>query len=271
MVVQFVDSHCHLQADRLAGDVAELLATARAEGLARLLVPGWDVGSSRDAIALADEHRLDASVGIHPHVASGADDEAWAEIVRLAESDSAVAVGETGLDYDRAFSPRVAQLVNLRRHLRLGRALGRPVILHCRSAVGRRDAQAELLRELAAAGAGSGDWPMPSGKPPALLHSFSGPVEYAQRALEIGLAISFSGLVFRKGEEASAEVARLVPADRVLVETDAPYLSPPGAPRGRNEPRWATVTLRWLAEQRAEDVTALGAQLVANYDRIFGG
>jgi TatD DNase family protein len=94
-------------------------------------------------------------------------------------------------------------------------------------------------------------------------------VAYAERALEMGLFISFSGLVFRTGEEASAEVARLTPRDRLLVETDSPYLSPPGAPRRRNEPRYVEITARWLAEQRGDDPDELGTQLVANYDRIF--
>jgi TatD DNase family protein len=94
-------------------------------------------------------------------------------------------------------------------------------------------------------------------------------VDYAEAALEMGLAISFSGLVFRAGEEASAVVAHLVPRDRVLVETDSPYLSPPGAPRRRNEPHWVEVTARWLAELRMVTVDALGERLVANYDAIF--
>jgi len=108
-----------------------------------------------------------------------------------------------------------------------------------------------------------------AGRPPALLHSFSGPVDYGERALEMGLAISFSGLAFRKGEEASAVVARLTPDDRILVETDCPYLSPPGAPRKRNEPRYVEITARWVAEQRGQDPATLGDHLVANYDRLF--
>jgi TatD DNase family protein len=168
-----------------------------------------------------------------------------------------VAIGETGLDYDRGFSSRAAQLANLRRHLQLAADIGKPVILHCRSTPGERDAQDDLIRSLA------------EYRPPALLHSFSGPVDYAERALEMGLFISFSGLVFRTGEEASAEVARLTPADRLLVETDSPYLSPPGAPRRRNEPRYVEITARWLAEQRGDDPAELGAQLVASYERIF--
>ena len=264
-----IDSHAHLQADAFADDAGEVLAAARLAGVARMLVPGWDLESSRAAIALAGAAGIDASAGIHPHVASGADDSTWSAIVELADHPAVVAIGETGLDYDRGFSPRAAQLVNLRRHLLLGRALGKPVILHCRSKAGLRDAQDDLLRELASAGAGSARWPMPDDRPPALLHSFSGPIDYGAEALAMGLAISFSGLVFRRGEEASAEVARLVPGERLLVETDSPYLSPPGAPRGRNEPYWVSVTASWLADRRGEPATDLGQQLVAAYDRCF--
>jgi TatD DNase family protein len=101
------------------------------------------------------------------------------------------------------------------------------------------------------------------------VHSFSGPVDFAARIIEMGLAISFSGLVFRAGEEASADAARLVPADRLLVETDSPYLAPPGAPRGRNEPEWVAVTARWVADQRGDDPDVLGEGLVLAYDRTF--
>lgn len=264
-----IDSHAHLQADAFADDAAAVLAAARLAGVERILVPGWDLASSRRAVALAAEHGVDASAGIHPHVAEDAAAD-WSAVEQVAADPRVVAVGETGLDYDRGFSPREAQLANLRRHLALGRRLGKPVILHCRSRPGERDAQDDLLRELAEAGAGGQSWPMPDDRPPALLHSFSGPLDYAERALAMGLAISFSGLVFRRGEEASAAVARLVPADRTLVETDSPYLSPPGASRRRNEPQWVTITALWLAEQRNEPPDALGEQLVANYERLFG-
>ena len=234
-------------------------------------MPGWDEASSVAAIELCRlDGALDAAAGIHPHAAGSAADRAWDVVRELGRDPAVVAVGETGLDYDRAFSPRDVQLANLRRHLQLGRQLGKPVILHCRSRVGERDAQDDLLRELADAGAGTPDWAMAEGRPPAVLHSFSGPLDYAERAIALGLAISFSGLVFRRGEEASEDVARFVPADRLLVETDAPYLSPPGASRRRNQPRWVAITARWLADRRGEAPAALGAQLVANYDRIFG-
>ena len=270
---RLIDAHAHLQADAFAGDADEVVATARVAGVQRLLDPGWDVASSRDALSLADRHAwIDVAVGVHPHVAAQVDERAWSAITAMAGDPRVVAIGETGLDYDRAFSPRLAQLANLRRNLALALGTGRPAVLHCRSARGARDAQDELVAELRRAGVGGERWRRTfAGRPPAVLHSFSGPLDYAEAALELGLAISFSGLVFRAGEEASAAVGRLVPADRLLVETDSPYLSPPGAPRRRNEPAWVAVTARWLAEQRHDDPTELGERLVANYDRIFHG
>lgn len=220
------------------------------------MAPGYDLESSRASIELAKNLGVDASAGIHPHDASDSDRD-WSVVAELAADPLVVALGETGLDYDRGFSPRDAQITNLERHLRVAADTGKPAILHCRSKAGERDAQDDLIRLL-------GDY-----RPPALLHSFSGPVDYAEAALELGLFVSFSGLVFRKGEEASARVARLIPADRLLVETDSPYLSPPGAPKRRNEPRYVEITAMWLAEQRGEDPAFLGDQLVANYDRLF--
>lgn len=246
------------------------MAAARLGGVERILVPGWDAASSIRASEMAAAADVDAAAGIHPHTAADATAADWHVIEELATYPRVVAVGETGLDYDRGFSPRTVQLVNLRRHLALGRDLGKPVILHCRSRPAERDAHDDLLRELADAGAGTPPWMTAEGRPPALLHSFSGSVAYAERALEMGLVISFSGLVFRRGEEASAEVARLVPIDRLLVETDSPYLSAPGAPKRRNEPTWVRITAEWVAEQRGVAGNELGEHLVTNYEGIFG-
>ncbi len=283
-VTPLIDAHGHVQADPFAHDLAAVLAAAADAGVVRLLVPGWDLDSSRAAVALArgaaggagapeaSPVPIDAAVGIHPHVAAGVDEPTWEEVRAMAGDPLVLAIGETGLDYDRLFSPREAQLANLRRHLALGRATGKPVILHCRSAAGRRDAQDDLLAELREAGVGDGDWVRAlQGRPPAILHSFSGPVDYGEAGLELGLVVSFSGLVFRRGEQPSAEVVRLVPSGRLLVETDAPYLSPPGAPRRRNEPAWVRVTAAWVAERRGEDPVLVGERLVAAYDATFHG
>ena len=268
--MRLIDSHAHLQADAFASDALDVLGAARRGGVERILVPGWDADSSIRAVELAAAADVDAAAGIHPHTASAATAADWQAIEKLARYPRVVGVGETGLDYDRGFSPREVQLANLRRHFLLGHELRKPVIIHCRSRRGERDAHDDLLRELVDAGARSHAWLTADDRPPALLHSFSGPVDYAERALDMGLAISFSGLVFRAGEEASAEVARLTPADRLLVETDSPYLSPPGAPKRRNEPSWVGVTAQWLAEQRGVPADEIGEQLVNNYERIFG-
>lgn len=269
--MRLIDSHGHLQADRFAADVDLVIGGARLAGVERILVPGWNLDSSRDALALATRFPwLDVAVGVHPHDAAQVGSAGWATIEALARDPRVRAIGETGLDTDRAFSPLADQLTNLQRNLALALATAKPAILHCRSKTGERDAQDALVRELELAGFGG----EPSrrafgGRPPAIIHSFSGPVDYAETVLGLGLAISFSGLVFRPGEEPSGTVARLVPADRLLIETDSPYLSPPGAPRRRNEPEWVGVTARWLAERRDDDPAALGDTLVANHDRIL--
>ena len=269
--MRLVDSHCHINADRFDADVADVLERARAAGLERILVPGWNVRSVERALELAAEHPwLDASVGVHPHDAAKVDDAGWQGIAHSARDQSVVAIGETGLDYDRVFSPIPDQLTNLRRNLALALDTGKPAILHCRSSAGRRDGQDALLDELRTAGVGGPSWAAAFGeRPPAVIHSFSGPVDYARAVLDLGLAISFSGLVFRRGEEPSQEVAGHVPADRLLVETDSPFLAPPGAPRSRNEPEWVRVTATWVAEARATDAWTLGPGLVAAYDRTF--
>jgi len=288
--VRLIDSHAHVQAGAFDEDRTAVLAAAREAGVERLLVPGWDAGSSEAAFGLTTEHDwIDAAAGIHPHDAAAATDSDWAAIVRLSAEPRVVAIGETGLDFDRMHSPPGAHLANLRRHLRLALDSGKPAILHCRSAIGRRDAQDVLIGELRAAGFGGAAARAAFGdRPPAVLHSYSGPVDYARAALELGLAISFGGLVFRRGEEESAEVARIVPGERLLIETDAPYLAPPGVPRHagpagrapgsgpvfsgrRNSPEWVRVTGEWLAQQRGATPDSIGEGLVMAYDAAFRG
>ena len=269
--MRLVDSHCHVNADRFEGDADLVIGGARLAGVERILVPGWNVASCERALALVDRFPwLDAAVGVHPHDAAKVDDAAWAGLAALAADERVVAIGETGLDYDRVFSPIEDQLANLRRNLALALETGKPAILHCRSADGRRDAQDALVAELRAAGVGDARWAAAFGeRPPAVIHSYSGPLDYGREVIDLGLAVSFSGLVFRAGEEPSAEVAALVPLDRVLIETDSPFLSPPGAPRSRNEPEWVRVTGAWLAERRQVTIEELGTSLVATYDRLF--
>jgi TatD DNase family protein len=268
--MRLIDSHGHLQTKAFADDLDQVYADALHAGLERLMAPGFDVATSVAGVALAERLGVLTSVGFHPHVAAEVAPADRELIAGLAGEARVRAIGETGLDYDRALSPRETQLDNLRWHIALARHHGKPLILHCRSKPGRRDAQDDLVRELREAGVGTDAFAARfDGRPPALLHSFSGPVDYAAAALALGCAVSISGLAFRKGEETTADVARLIPAERLLVETDCPYLSPPGAPR-RNEPRWVEVTARWVAEQRRVDPELLGVELVDAFDRTFG-
>ena len=270
--MRLIDSHCHLNAERFAGDEADVLERARAAGVERILVPGWNVASCARAFELAEEHGwIDIAVGVHPHDAAKVDDAGWGRIAAQATDPRVVAIGETGLDYDRVFSPIPDQLANLRRNLALALETGKPAILHVRSAAGRSDAQDAILAELRAAGFGAEASASSFGpdRPPAVIHSFSGSVEYARQVLDLGLAISISGLAFRAGEESTADVVPIVPADRLLIETDSPFLSPPGGPRGRNEPEWVRVTGQWCVERRGVDTETAGEAVVAAYDRAF--
>lgn len=268
-----VDSHCHLNAERFAGDEAAVLERARAAGVGRILVPGWNEASCERALELTQRFDgLDVSVGVHPHDAAKVDEAGWGRIAAHARDDAVVAIGETGLDYDRVFSPIPDQLANLRRNLALALETGKPAVLHVRSRAGRSDAQDAMLAELESAGFGAQASVGAFGRdrPPAVIHSFSGSVEYARRVLDLGLAISISGLAFRTGEEATADVVPLVPEDRLLVETDSPFLAPPGAPRNRNEPEWVRITAAWVAERRGVALDDFGTGLVDAYDRTFG-
>jgi TatD DNase family protein len=270
--VRLIDSHCHLNAERFAGDEEAVLERARTVAVERILVPGWNEASCDRALELVERFTwLDASVGVHPHDAAKVDDAGWRRIAEQAGDPRVVAIGETGLDYDRVFSPIPDQLTNLRRNLELAMETGKPAILHVRSNAGASDAQDATVTELEALGFGGqrGLSAFGPDRPPALIHSFSGSLEYARRVLDLGLAISISGLAFRAGEEATADVVPIVPVERLLVETDSPFLSPPGAPRSRNEPEWVRITAEWVATRRSNPAESTGAALVDAYDRSF--
>ena len=234
-------------------------------------MPGFDVRTTHQGLEFGRRHGLKTTAGIHPHYASTVDDAMWAQIRELATLDGVVGIGETGLDYDRGFSPREDQLRNLQRHIALAYETGESLTLHCRSKPEMRDAQDDLIRLLREGGAGSPEWRERFGeRPPGVLHSFSGPVDYAEAALEMGFMIAFGGLVFRRGEELTAEVARITPIDRIITETDSPFLKPRKVKRSRNEPKNVAVTANWVLELRGDDPAVFGPSLVENFDRFVG-
>jgi TatD DNase family protein len=244
------DTHAHLHFPEFADDLGAVLARARAAGVRRMITIGTDVPSSRAAVALAArEPDVWAAVGIHPHEARLADEAALAEIERLAAAPRVVAIGETGLDFFRDHSPRDAQERAFRAQLALARRMRKPVLVHC------RDAHEDTLAILAEASVRETG---------GIMHCFSGDTALARRCLDLGLLISLAGPVTYPNARTLPDVARAVPADRLVVETDCPYL-PPQPYRGkRNEPAYLAITAARVAELRGEPFEGLASRMSEN-------
>ncbi len=249
------DTHAHLHFPDFAGDLPAVLGRARAAGVRGMVTIGTDVETSRAAIGIAgQEPDVWASVGIHPHDAAGADEPAFEAIGALARAPRVVAIGEIGLDFFRNHAPRDVQARVFRRLLALAREVGKPVVVHC------RDAHAEVLDILTGAGVGETG---------GVMHCFSGDVAIARRCLDLGLHISLAGPVTYPNARALPEVARFVPADRLVLETDCPFLPPQGLRGKRNEPAYMTITAARVAELRGAAPEALGATVTENARRLF--
>jgi TatD DNase family protein len=243
-----IDTHAHLEA--CADPPAEIVARARDAGVRRILTVGTSVAGSRDALALAEAHGdVYAIVGIHPHEAGGAD--TVDELRPLLGHRRAVAVGETGLDFFRDYAPRDRQRELFDRHLELAQELGKPVVVH------NRAADDDVLDALAAFDG------------VVVLHCFSYPGAL-RVALDRGYYVSFAGNVTYKNASDLRVAASQVPGDRLLTETDSPYLAPQPVRGKPNEPAHVTHTLAALAEARREDRDELDAQIDANAARAFG-
>ena len=247
---ELFDTHAHLHFPDFAADLGDVLARARRAGVRRMLTIGTDVESTRAAVALAErEPDIWASAGIHPHDAARADEAAFEELERLALSPRVVAIGEIGLDFFRDLSPRDVQARVFRRQLDLARRLGKPVLIHC------REAHAETLAILGEERVGAVG---------GIMHCFSGDVPIAGRCLDLGLLVSLAGPVTYPNARKLPEVARFVPGDRLVIETDCPYL-PPQPYRGqRNEPAHLAITAAHVAGLRGEPVEQLAERLSDN-------
>lgn len=248
------DTHAHIFWTDFDADRAAVLERARAQGVGRMIVVGTDLATSRACFELCDgAPGLYPTAGIHPHDAAGVTDATRAEIEALCRRDDCVAVGETGLDLFKEYSPLDDQRDNFHWHLDLAVALDKPVIVHCRDA---HDLTVAALRE----------HPGVRG----VMHCYTyGPDELAPY-LDLGFYISFSGVVtFPKNEPNRAAAAR-VPADRLLVETDCPFLAPQGHRGKRNEPALVRTVLERVAEVRGADVEALATVTSTNAERLFG-
>jgi TatD DNase family protein len=243
-----IDTHAHL--DACAEPPEELLRRAREAGVSRVLTVGTTIEGGRTALALCERHEgVEAILGVHPHEAGN--DHDLSELRVLLEHERAVALGETGLDFFRDYAPRDRQRDLFARQLELAAELGKPVVIH------NRAADAEVLDALAAF---DGE---------VVLHCFSSP-GVLREALDRGYYVSFAGNVTYKNASDLRLAASQVPADRILAETDSPYLAPEPR-RGRpNEPAAVLRTLDELARARGEDGARLGAQIDENAARVFG-
>jgi TatD DNase family protein len=253
--MRLTDSHCHLA--MLEPERAEeVLVRARAEGVAGFLVPGTAVEDSTKAVSIGQQHPdVWSAVGFHPHEAKDCDDEAFNAIATLAAEQKVAAIGEIGLDYHYMHSPREVQQDVFMRHLRLARERDLPVIIHNREST--EDLIDLLMSEEARGTRG-------------VLHSFTESLEVARKLLDMGFFISFSGIVTFRTAEPLREVARALPHDRVLIETDTPYLAPVPHRGKENEPAFVTKTAEVLAGLWGRPLDDVAEQTTANFERAFG-
>jgi TatD DNase family protein len=251
-----VDSHCHLQDPAFDADRDEVLGRAAAAGIDRLLVPGYDLPSSRNAMELARRHpAITAAVGIHPHFAAEATAADWDELADLAGEGDVGAIGEIGLDYFRNLSPPEAQREAFARQLALATATGKPVLVH------DRDAHDDVRQALLA-------WPGAGRAVRGVLHAYSGDANLAQEMTAAGFLASFAlPLTFRSATGPRAAAAAL-PTGTFLVETDSPWLAPQGA-GARNEPTTVLRVVVELARLRNEAPETVASEIGRTFDRLL--
>ena len=251
-----VDSHCHLDFPDFADELDRVVARARQAGVGTIVTISTRVPRFEQVRAIAERFEdVYCSVGTHPHNAHEELDVTAAELARLSEHTKVVAIGEAGLDYFYDNSPREAQATGLRIHIAAARATGLPLVIHARDA----DADlAAILRDESEKGAF-----------PAVLHCFSSGRGLAETGLALGHYVSFSGILTFRNAAALREIARDVPADRILVETDAPYLAPVPHRGKRNEPGFVMHTAAVLAEARGVVPEAIAEQTTDNFFRLF--
>jgi TatD DNase family protein len=255
--MRLFDTHAHLFDDRFRSDLPKVLERAAAEGLVRVLAVGIDLPTSRVCVEQAGRFALlKAAVGIQPNHAAEAGPGDWSEIAKLAEHPAVVAIGETGLDryWDRA--PFALQEELFRKHIQLSRTLNKPFIVH------NREADADVLRVLREEIAG--------GPVPGVMHSFTGTAATARECLDLGLYLSFAGMVTYKSAADLLAVAAAMPEDRLMVETDCPYLSPVPHRGKRNEPAYVAHTLSTIALARGVAPSVLAEASTRNAERLFG-
>jgi TatD DNase family protein len=254
----WIDTHAHLDDERFHADLPAVLARAADAGLERIVVVATTALDSPRCVQLAEQHpMLRASVGIQPNHVAEATPTAWDEVVALSPRPEVVALGETGLDRHWDYTPFAQQEDYFARHLDLARKLDRAVVIHC------REAEADTVRMLRA------DFDK-YGPVRAVMHSFTGDLATAEACLQMGLRISFAGMLTYKNAQALRDVAAKMPLERVLVETDCPYLAPVPHRGQRNEPAYVVHTAAVLAQTLGVPLGVLAENATRNARQLFG-
>lgn len=255
-----VDSHCHLNFPEFTSDLEAVLARASANGVGTYLTVNTKLSQAKELQSIADQHpRVFCSVGVHPHDAAEyvkgyEEDTLYNQLKILAQHPKVVGIGETGLDYYYDNSPREDQIASFSDHIRASMDLGLPLIIHT------RDADEDTIACLTDVG---------QGKARGVFHCFSGTVDLAQKALNLGFYISFSGILTFKNAETLRQIAQATPLDRILVETDAPFLAPVPHRGKRNEPAFTRYTAELLAILKGVSYSAIETATTDNFYALF--
>jgi TatD DNase family protein len=251
-----VDSHCHLDFPDFSEELDGIIARARAVGVGRVVTISTRVKRHAQVLAIAEKFpEVFCSVGTHPHYAHEELDVDAQALATLAKHPKVVAIGEAGLDYFRNNSPRDAQAAGLRQHIAAARTTGLPLVIHS------RDCDADMMQILREE-SGKGAFP-------AVLHCFTGGRELAFAAIDLGHYVSFTGILTFKNSDALREIAAALPADRIMVETDAPYLAPLPYRGKRNEPAYVVETAKVLADVQGVSVDEITQRTTENFFRLF--
>ncbi|MGL1930176.1 MAG: TatD family hydrolase [Desulfotalea sp.] len=252
-----IDTHCHLDMDAYTDDLQDILEQATLAGIKHIISIGIDIESSKSAIKLAQKHHnISATIGIHPHDVSNITNTTYNELRALHETEHEyiVAYGEIGLDYARNYSPKDTQITHFRKQLELSLELQLPVIIHC------RDAHKDLIDILKKTSPGTYK---------GVIHCFSGDCCFAERVLDLGFYISIPGIVTFKNAKSLHEVAKTIPLDKLLIETDGPFLSPTPFRGKRNQPAYLTYTANKIAELRNISFEEVAIASTANAEKLF--
>jgi TatD DNase family protein len=258
--MELIDTHCHLTFEQLAGDIENVLERSRAAGVTGWITVGTDTKHNQKVVELAERfENIYAAVGIHPHDAKDVTGETIAELKELAGSEKVVAIGETGLDFHYNISKQPAQMRAFAAQLQIAQELNLPVIIHCREAF---DETMDILEQfIRLNGRLNG----------VVFHCFGGNQEQARTVLDYGFHISFTGVVTFNNAETARQAAKIVPVERLMLETDCPYMSPePMRKQKINEPALMIHTAKFLAELKEMDLTDFTEAVTATSKNFFG-